>query len=488
MKMQQKNQYLRSPDLLPIAHSERKIGTLGFSVMWVGMAVVLAAFAIGGAGVQEMPLIWVLVASFVGCVLIGIFISLIADIGIEHGLSFPVYLRAPFGTLGTHLPSIVRGVTASIWFGINTYFGATAINGILNIINGFDNWFLCFIIFLAVQIINTVIGIKAVENFSNIAAPTIILIAIWMYSSLAEEAAALDRNVWSWVENPVSGGLLFTAFLIVVTGNMGYWSTLAADISSLSRFIKAPKHEKNWFKRNKGVWVGTLIAMPLTQTFVVAIGGVAFIAVGNHDPVFALQQTAGGLILAILLIMIIFAQWSTNMGANLIPAATIFSNVGGSKFPFFLGAILAGIIGMVTQPWNLFDVLLPFLGISGGILSSIVGILFVDYYILRKRRVNVPELYVYDGQYRYASGINWAGVIAWAVGGIVSIFLVVTSFFAGFFVGGIVYYVLAKYWWFEKYKQAELENPSDDLYLGISVGRDWKISADGSDVEKADVS
>lgn len=486
--MQEKNQYLRSPDLLPIAHGERKIGTRGFFVMWVGMAVVLAAFAIGGAGVAEMPLTWVLIASFVGCVLIGIFISLIADMGVEHGISFPVYLRAPFGTFGTHLPALIRAVTASVWFGINTYFGASAVNGILNIFSGFDNWFVCFIIFLAIQIINTVIGIKAVENFANLASPIIILIAIWMYSSLAGEAAAIDRNVWTWVESPVSGGLLFTAFLIVMTGNMGYWATLAADISSLSRFIKAPKFEKNWFKRNKGVWVGTLIAMPLVQTFVVAIGGVAFIAVGNHDPVFALQQTAGGFVLAILLIMIVFAQWSTNMAANLVPAATVFSNVGGPKVPFVAGAILAGVIATVTQPWNLFDTLMPFLGISGGILSGIVGILFVDYYLIRKRRLNVPELYEHDGQYRFANGVNWAGIIAMIAGGIVSVIFVITSFFAGFIVGGAVYYVLAKYWWFKKYKQAEIENPSDELYLGITVGRDWKVSADGSDSEQSEVS
>lgn len=482
--MENRNRYLRSPDLLPIAHSDRQISTAGFAVMWIGMAIVLAAFALGGAGVQEMPLIWVLVASFVGCVLIGIFICITADIGIEHGISFPVYLRAPFGTIGTHFPAIIRGVTASIWFGINTYFGATAINGILGIISDFDNWFLCFILFLTVQIINTVIGIKAVERFSHIASPTIILISFWMYFSLSEEAAAAGKNVWTWVESPVTGGLLLTAFLIVLTGNMGYWSTLAADISSISRFIKAPKYERNWFKRNKGVWVGTLIAMPLVQTFVVAIGGVAYIAVGNHDPVYALQQTAGGFILAVLLVMIIFAQWSTNMGANVVPAATIFSNVGGPKVPFYVGAILAGVIGFVSQPWKLFETLLPFLGVSGGLLSAIVGIIVVDYYFIRKRRMNVPELYEFEGQYHYVGGINWAGIIAWAIGGIASIVFVVMSFFAGFIAAGIAYYVLAKYWWFKKYKQAEIENPSDELYLGITVGRDWQISLDSSKDEK----
>ncbi|WP_203364303.1 NCS1 family transporter [Bacillus sp. REN10] len=473
--MRKRNQYLKSPDLLPIAHGDRKIGTFGFSMMWVGMAVVLAAFAIGGTGVQTMPLTWVLMASFLGCLIIGFLITVIADIGIEHGISFPIYLRAPFGTVGTHLPSLLRGVVASIWFGINSYFGAAAINGILNIMTGFDNWFICFAIFVALQVINTSVGIKAVEQFANLAAPTIILISIWMYYTLTDQASTADKNVWTWMETPISGIALLAPFLTVILGNMGYWSTLCADISSLSRFIKAPMYERNWIKRNKSVLVGSVVALPLTQTFIVAIGGVAYIAVGNYDPIIALQESAGGLILGVLLVMIVFAQWSTNTTANLVPAATVFSNIGGPKVPFYAGVIFAGIIGMVTQPWNLFNTLIPFLLISGGVLSAIVGILYTDYYLIRKRRVNVVELYESNGQYSYHFGINWAGLIAWSIGGGASVLFSNYSFILGFLLSATSYYVLAKYWWFKKYKQAELEDPSDEKYLGITVGRDWII-------------
>ena len=112
--MKKSGNYLKSPDLFPISHSDRNIGTKGFAVIWVGMAVVLAAFAIGGAGVQSLSLGWVIVATIIGSVAIGIFMTIIGDIGIEHGLSFPVYMRAPFGTIGTHIPSLVRGVTACL--------------------------------------------------------------------------------------------------------------------------------------------------------------------------------------------------------------------------------------------------------------------------------------------------------------------------------------------------------------------------------------
>ncbi|WP_078546531.1 NCS1 family transporter [Litchfieldia alkalitelluris] len=473
--MGKKKNYLKSPDLLPISEQGRTITSFGYSFMWIGMVVVLATFAIGGAGVINLSLPYVIIATIIGSLAIGLFISLTADIGIEHGLSFPVYMRAPFGTIGTHIPSIVRGVTASMWFGINTYFGSTAINAILNLLYGFDNWFICFLLFAIVQMVNTALGIKAVERFADLAAPIIIIISCWMYVSLSNTASAQGRDVWSWVESPVTGGAAFTAFLVVIFSNMGFWATLSADIPSISRFMKAPKNERSWLKRNKSSLIGNLIALPLTQTFMVVIGGVSYIAVMNYDPIVGLQQAASGFALGILLLMIVLAQWSTNISANIVPAATIFSNVGGPKFPFWAGVISAGIVGTVVQPWNLFGIIIPVLLFVGGILSAIVGILVADYYLLRKRRVNVPDLYETTGQYRYLNGVNIPGFIAWILGGGASYFVPSYSFLVGFFVGAGSYYMLAKYWWFIKYKQAEIEDPDDEKYLGITVGRDWFI-------------
>ena len=472
------NNYLKSPDLLPITYEKRNIGMLGFGVIWVGMAIVLAAFAIGAGGIINLSVPMLILATLVGSILIGIFMVIIGDIGVEHGLSFPVYMRAPFGTIGTHLPSFARAFTASCWFGINTYFGSAAINGILNVLFGFDNWFVCFIVFAGLQLLNVSFGIKSIERFADFAAPIIILISIWMYLQLSEEAKAQGKAVWSWVEAPQTGFELFTAFMVIVTAVMGFWATLAADMPTLSRHFKAPKYERNWFKRNKTQLLGSLIVQPIFNTVMVVIGAVCYMATSSGDPINALQQAAGGLVLVVLLFMIVLAQWSTNTSANVIPAATIFSNIGGPKVPFWVGVVFAGIVGTVVQPWSLFDILNSVLLVIGGILSSIVGILFADYYILRKRRVNVKDLYEVNGQYRYLKGVNLAGIIAWIIGGLIANIWPAYSSLIGFAVGAVIYYVLAKYWWFKKYPQMEILNPSDEDYLGITAGRSWEIDAE----------
>src|SRR5690625_466506 len=479
MKNPDKNTYLKSPDLLPVGHGQRKIGVMGFFAMWVGMAILLATFDIGASSIQGISLPWVVLATLIGCIAIGIFISLIGDIGVEHGLSFPVYMRAPFGTIGTHIPSITRAVTASFWFGINTYFGATAINSILNTIYpGFNNWLLCYLVFALVQLINTASGIKWVERFADFAAPIIIILSLIIYQTLTADIAQQGKDVWAWVESPVTAGDAFTAFIIVIFPNMGFWATLGCDLPSVSRFLKAPKYDRNWFKRNKTTLIGSLIALPLTETFMIMIGAAAFMVAGTSNPVIALQETSSGWMLAMLLLMIVLTQWSTNTAANVIPAAAIFSNVLGPRVSNVIAVFVVGIVGTIIQPWSVYEILTQALLLFGAVLSAISGVLVVDYYLLRKRRVNVKELYQNDGQYKFHGGVNIVGFIAWVIGGIVAIIFMDYSFIVGFVVAGVVYYLLAKYWYFNKFPQAEIEDPSDEKYLGITVGRDWLLDED----------
>ena len=47
--------------------------------------------------------------------------------GTKYGITFPVFARASFGTMGTHLASVLRGIVGCGWFGIQTWIGGIAI-------------------------------------------------------------------------------------------------------------------------------------------------------------------------------------------------------------------------------------------------------------------------------------------------------------------------------------------------------------------------
>jgi Peptidase family M20/M25/M40/Permease for cytosine/purines, uracil, thiamine, allantoin len=101
-----------TPDeaLLPTWRNQRALTFWGFNYIWIGLAVVIVTFLYEANGVAAgysiptvLAIVWFATAT------LAILMTATADIGTEHGLSFAVYLRALFGTVGTHLPAVSRG-------------------------------------------------------------------------------------------------------------------------------------------------------------------------------------------------------------------------------------------------------------------------------------------------------------------------------------------------------------------------------------------
>lgn len=466
-------QHLLEAAILPVWLNQRTIGFFSFIWLWISMAVIIATFQLGAGGVEGLPLLHVVAIIFLANLLLGIVMSLTADIGTEHGLSFAVYLRAPFGIKGTHLPAVSRGIVAAIWFGVQTYLGALALNGIVEYLWGFDNWALWYTLFAIVQIGNTALGIRAVELLASIAAPCIVAISIWMYFTLDVLARTQGINIWTFAgDQEVSGLGLFFA-------NMAFWSALAVDIPNLTRFLRAPSGKRNFFTRNRNVFIAQFLALPATQAWIALIGGVSFIAAGDWNPVTVIQGQGGGLTLIALLLMVILAQWSTNNAANLIPAALTFVNAGAPRVSYPVALIIAGLVGTVSMPWLILNNLFTFLSYYGAILSAVGGIMVADYYLLRRRRLNVPALFDPEGQFRFVNGVNPAGLIAWVIGGSMALLFLEYAYAVGFFTALVVYLVLMKAWILRRYPQQELISDFDDSFLATSVDRNWVYTEQG---------
>jgi NCS1 family nucleobase:cation symporter-1 len=96
--------------ILPTWLNQRAPTFWGFNYIWIGLAVVIVTFQYGANGVAAgysiptvLAIVWFATAA------LAILMTATAYIGTERGLSFAVYLRALFGTVGTHLPAVSRG-------------------------------------------------------------------------------------------------------------------------------------------------------------------------------------------------------------------------------------------------------------------------------------------------------------------------------------------------------------------------------------------
>ncbi|WP_017596246.1 NCS1 family transporter [Nocardiopsis potens] len=465
--------HLLEESILPTWLNQRPISLWGFIWIWVGLAVVIVTFQYGANGVEGgIPLPLVMLTVFAATMALSVIMTMTADIGTEHGLSFAVYLRAPFGTVGTHFPSVSRGIVAACWFGIQTYLGALAVNGLVEYWTGFSSWPLWYAVFLAVQIANVALGIKAVERLASIAAPCILAISVWMYFTLDGIADLEGTNIWTFA---AEGDTTLVAFFLV---NMVVWAPLAVDIPNITRFAATFPGERRFLRRNRNIVAAQFVVLPLMQAWIAFIGAVSFIVTGVWNPIEVIQGQSTGFVLGVLLVMIVLAQWSTNTAANVVPAALNFINAAAPHLSYRMGVVLAGAVGTAVMPWLLLDNLFTFLGYYGGFIAGIAGIMIADYFVLRRRRLNVPDLYRADGQYRYLRGINPAALIAWLAASGLALLWPEYAYVIGFPVAFAAYLVLMKAWILRRFPQAEIgaaDGPGGDrdAYLGTSAGVSW---------------
>jgi NCS1 family nucleobase:cation symporter-1 len=85
---------------------------------------------------------------------------------------------------------------------------------------------------------------------------------------------------------------------------------------------------------------------------------------------------------------------------------------------FRTGGLITAVIGILTFPWliieNLSAYIFTWLVGYGSLLGAIGGVMIVDYWVLRRERLDLADLYRDDpqGQYWYSSGFNWRAIVA----------------------------------------------------------------------------
>ena len=119
---------------------------------------------------------------------------------------------------------------------------------------------------------------------------------------------------------------------------------------------------------------------------------------------------------------LIIVTLGINISANSISAANDLMAFAPKYINIRRGQLLAAFIGSwAFVPWKILASAAKFLAFLGGytiFLGPMTGILMTDYYIVRRGRVSVPDMYDFHGMYRYQPklGTNWRAVAAFFIG------------------------------------------------------------------------
>jgi len=437
---------LSNPSLRPRTYEDRTLSPMSYGIVWFGLAVQLMIFMLAGQLYMNLSVMQVIISIILGNTIGGIVMFLTQDIGIKFGIPFSVSLRSSFGYIGAHIPSLIRGLPAMFHFGFQTWIAGLAIAQITQMLFGWSNVLIFTILFGILQIVSAYFGIQFISKFSNLAAPIMLLIWIYLLYVLLTTYDVTLMEVLKMRGDGNKAG----SFPLAVMAFIGGWSALLISIQDITRECKVKKEEtKSWWQSNgKFMLTGWLGLVPASVLFG-GLGAISVALTSEWNPVIVLTSVIGDqspLTATILLIFVILATWSTNVGGNLLPPGYVVSNLWPTKINYGQGVLIAGAIGLIIQPWNTADYLDTVFSILASIIAPVSGILLTDYYLIQKRNYSVDDLYNSNGRYKYLRGVNLAALIAYIVAIVLSIPVWNYMFFVGISVSAIIYYLLMVYW------------------------------------------
>src|SRR5882672_11469593 len=420
-------------DLAPVPAKRRKWRVGSFAALWISMSAciptyMLASSLIGGG----MNWSQAIVTIFLGNLVVVIPMILNAHAGTKYGIPFPVFCRASFGTAGANLPALLRALVACGWFGIQTWIGGNAIYKILAVFwpalasGSTDNFlgitgaqFLCFLFFWGINMWVIYRGIETIRVLLNIKAPLLIALGLallyWAYRNAGGFGPILSQPS-AFDPGQPKAGQFWTFFFPALTGMVGFWATLSLNIPDFSRYAVSQRDQV----------IGQALGLPLTMglySFIgVAVTSATAIIYGQTiwDPVDVLTRFKNPWVLIIAMVALCLATLATNIAANVVSPANDFAHLAPRRISFRTGGLITGVIGVLMMPWKLVadpnGYIFVWLIAYSALLGPIGGILIADYFVYRRRRLNVADLYRSEGEYRFTNGFSFVAIISLVLG------------------------------------------------------------------------
>ncbi|MGQ0540339.1 MAG: NCS1 family nucleobase:cation symporter-1 [Blastocatellia bacterium] len=423
---------LYNDDLAPVPVAKRNWTTYNYAALWISMAHCIPTYMMA-SGLISAGMNWwqALFTILLGNVIVLAPILLNSHPGTKYGIPFPVFARAAYGTFGSNLPALMRALVACGWFGIQAWIGGQALHTLFSAIlpgwhmSGSDinysgghtltEW-ISFLIFWAMNILIIYRGMDLLRIVENWAAPYVLIMTGLLLAWILYQAG----GVGFLLNEPgkfQTFGEFFPIFIPSLTAMIGFWATLSLNMPDFTRFGKSQREQA----------VGQTVALPTTMVVFAAMGilitSAALIVFPKMnpadawDPVKLVGQFSQPVVVAISMFTVVVATLSVNIAANVVSPANDFANAFPRLISFRTGGLITGIIGILMMPWKLLAdpsgyIFGWLVGYSGG-LGSIAGVLIADYWLVRRKNLNLGDLYRSNGIY---GSWNWRAVFATLLG------------------------------------------------------------------------
>jgi NCS1 family nucleobase:cation symporter-1 len=369
--------------------------------------------------------------------------------------------------LGANVPAIIRGLIAVAWYGIQTYLASAALNVVLLKLfpalmpyadvqqHGFLGLPLLgwgsFAVLWLVQAAVFWTGMETIRRFIDFCGPAVYVVMFLLTGYLIYRAGwgAIDLSLGEVRHTGLASiPVMLGAIALVVS----YFSGPMLNFGDFSRYGRSFAAVK------RGNMLGLPVNFLVFSVLVVVTTSLTLPVFGEliTDPVETVARVDSTFAIVLGALTFSIATIGINIVANFISPAFDFSNVSPQRISWRAGGMIAAVGSVLITPWNLYnspEVIHYTLEVLGAFIGPLFGVLIADYYLVRKQKVVVDDLFTMSpsGRYHYRKGYNPKAIAATVAGAVLAVLPVLVPALAGaaqytWFIGmavGLVVYALA---------------------------------------------
>ncbi len=416
----------RTIDFVP--HEERHGHPSSQFTVWFAANTQITTAVTGAlAVVLGLPLSWGVLALVVGNVLGGIAMALHSAQGPKLGVPQMIQSRAQFGFYGAVLPLVLV---------ILMYLGFFATSGVLGG-SALAQW-TGMPVDLAIVIVSIVCTALAIVGYRliHVVDRWISLLSACLFIFLTVQ---LFRTADVGAHWSGGGSFDFGTFLLVVAIAATWQFTWGPYVADYSRYLPARTSTASTFWWTYGgAVIGGAWIMCLGAAFV-AIAQEAFEGGSTSYLVDLAGNGIGWLVLLIVILGVVAVNVLNLYGAfmSLTTTLTAFwkKPVGqGTRIAYILGAAVIGTVLAIAGRGNFLDNYSNFILFLAYFLIPWSAINLADFYLVSKERYDIAALFDPDAGY---GRFNWRALLAYAIGIVLQLPFMNTTFYVGWWVDDI---------------------------------------------------
>jgi len=375
----------------PVPIEKRILKSIDYFVLWSSLAVGLLVLQAGSLLVPGLSVLQAASVALLGSLIGSVMLALAGGLGSKYGIPTMVSLRAVLGLKGSYIPTLFNVLQLVGWASFEVLIMSDAASLAGSFLGPYTRYF--WILVFA--------GWSMLLGFGG---PLVVVrqwlekFAIWLTYGTTVFITYMILSRFSHVlSSQGDGSLPITLALDLVIAMPISWWPLISDYNRFS-------------KTEKDAFAGTVTGYTFANFWFYALGALLILAYPGETIIRSIATiTFGSLALTILLV-----DETDNCFADIYSAAVSIQNLSPKsrqwKLIVAVTAVSIAVATFLPGQWTLaYETFLLYIG---SIFVPLLGVLFADFYFIKKGRYGLEEFYDSAKHYRIKSLVAWLAGIA----------------------------------------------------------------------------